>query len=63
MEAGHNDRVYRRGRPFLGHTFLDRHLRWFAEGFDTGDLKDAKALLGELSEWWRAPLDTPETPP
>jgi predicted ATPase len=22
---------------------------WFAEGFDTRDLKDAKALLGELS--------------
>ncbi len=23
---------------------------WFTEGFDTADLKDAKALLGELSE-------------
>jgi hypothetical protein len=23
---------------------------WFTEGFDTQDLKDAKALLGELSE-------------
>jgi hypothetical protein len=22
---------------------------WFTEGFDTGDLKEAKALLGELS--------------
>ena len=22
---------------------------WFTEGFDTGDLKDAKALLEELS--------------
>jgi hypothetical protein len=22
---------------------------WFTEGFDTQDLKDAKALLGELS--------------
>ena len=22
---------------------------WFSEGFDTGDLKDAKALLDELS--------------
>jgi predicted ATPase len=21
---------------------------WFTEGFDTGDLKEAKALLGEL---------------
>jgi hypothetical protein len=23
--------------------------RWFTEGFDTADLKDAKALLDELS--------------
>ena len=23
---------------------------WFTEGFDTADLKDAKALLEELSE-------------
>ena len=23
---------------------------WFTEGFDTADLKDAKALLNELSE-------------
>ena len=23
---------------------------WFIEGFDTGDLKDAKALLDELNE-------------
>ena len=22
---------------------------WFTEGFDTADLKDAKALLGELT--------------
>jgi predicted ATPase len=22
---------------------------WFTEGFDTGDLKEAKALLGELA--------------
>lgn len=22
---------------------------WFTEGFDTADLRDAKALLGELS--------------
>jgi len=28
---------------------LDRHLRWFTKGFDTADLKDAKALLEELS--------------
>lgn len=23
---------------------------WFIEGFDTADLRDAKALLGELNE-------------
>jgi hypothetical protein len=23
---------------------------WFTEGFDTGDLKHAKALLGELGD-------------
>ena len=29
---------------------------WFTEGFDTKDLKDAKALLGELS-WPRSQLE------
>jgi len=24
--------------------------RWFTEGFDTADLKDAKTLLAELSQ-------------
>ena len=24
--------------------------RWFTEGFDTGDLKEAKALLEELAQ-------------
>jgi hypothetical protein len=24
---------------------------WFTEGFDTADLKDAKALLDESSAW------------
>ena len=24
---------------------------WFTEGFDTADLKDAKALLDELDAW------------
>ncbi len=24
---------------------------WFTEGFDTGDLKDAKARLDELNAW------------
>ena len=30
-------------RPF----FVTRH-SWFTEGFDTADLKDAKALLDQL---------------
>jgi len=47
MEAGHNDRVYRRGRPFLGHTFWTEIYNWFTESFDTADLKDAKELLGD----------------
>jgi len=28
---------------------LSEVLNWFSEGFDTADLKDAKALLRELS--------------
>jgi hypothetical protein len=28
---------------------LDEIYGWFTEGFDTADLKDAKALLEELS--------------
>jgi class 3 adenylate cyclase/tetratricopeptide (TPR) repeat protein len=31
------------------HTTLDEIYNWFTEGFDTADLKDAKALLDELS--------------
>jgi predicted ATPase len=30
---------------------------WFTEGFDAADLKDAKALLGELSSEFNAPLN------
>jgi hypothetical protein len=29
--------------------FSPRSTSWFTEGFDTADLKDAKALLDELS--------------
>jgi len=29
-------------------TMLSEIYNWFTEGFDTADLKDAKALLGEL---------------
>ena len=31
-------------------AMLSKLYNWFTEGFDTADLKDAKALLGELSE-------------
>jgi len=31
------------------HTMLAGIYSWFTEGFDTADLKDAKALLDELS--------------
>jgi len=29
---------------------------WFTEGFDTADLKDAKALLGELSSYGQSEM-------
>jgi len=29
-------------------SFVTRH-NWFTEGFDTADLKDAKALVDELN--------------
>jgi hypothetical protein len=31
-------------------TILSEIYHWFAEGFDTADLKDAKALLDELNQ-------------
>jgi len=31
------------------HDLLGPVYDWFTKGFDTADLKDAKALLGELS--------------
>jgi predicted ATPase len=36
------------GRPAEGRDFLAPVYGWFTEGFDTPDLKEAKALLGEL---------------
>src|SRR5271165_1776748 len=33
-----------------GRAMLAEIYNWFTEGFDTGDLKDAKSLLNELSE-------------
>jgi hypothetical protein len=38
-----------RGRPDEARSMLAEIYNWFTEGFDTADLKDAKALLDELS--------------
>jgi predicted ATPase len=37
------------GRRDEAHAMLADIYNWFAEGFDTADLKDAKALLEELN--------------
>jgi predicted ATPase len=37
------------GRREEGRTKLAAIYNWFTEGFDTADLRDAKALLNELS--------------
>ena len=37
------------GRRAEARTMLAEIYSWFTEGFDTADLKDAKALLDELS--------------
>jgi predicted ATPase len=39
----------KQGRRGEGHAMLAEIYSWFTEGFDTRDLKDAKALLDELS--------------
>ena len=38
------------GRKAQAHALLAPVHRWFSEGFDTRDLKDAKALLAELKK-------------
>jgi predicted ATPase len=38
------------GKRQEAHDLLAPVYGWFTEGFDTADLKDAKALLGELEE-------------
>ena len=38
------------GRRDEAHTMLAGIYNWFTEGFDTADLKDARALFQELSE-------------
>ena len=39
----------KQGRRHEAHTMLAEIYNWFTEGFDTADLKEAKALLDELS--------------
>jgi predicted ATPase len=36
------------GRRDQAHSMLAEIYRWFTEGFDTADLKEAKALLEEM---------------
>jgi predicted ATPase len=43
------------GRPAEARDLLAPVYGWFTEGFDTPDLKDAKALLDELGEGERSP--------
>ena len=38
------------GKPAEAHELLAPIYGWFTEGFDTADLKDAKALLDELAD-------------
>jgi hypothetical protein len=38
-----------RARLEEAHRMLSEVYYWFTEGFDTPDLQEAKALLGELS--------------
>ncbi|MDA2919941.1 hypothetical protein MYX76_10680 [Desulfobacterota bacterium AH_259_B03_O07] len=39
----------RQGRKVQARKMLSEIFGWFTEGFDTTDLKEAKALLQELS--------------
>jgi tetratricopeptide (TPR) repeat protein len=47
--AMHLARLASQGRADEARTMLAEIYNWFTEGFDTQDLKDAKALLDELS--------------
>jgi predicted ATPase len=38
-----------RGRSDEARALLSRVYDWFTEGFETADLKDAKALLDQLA--------------
>ena len=44
-----NDRWRDQGKPQQAHELLAPVYGWFTEGFDTLDLKEAKALLEELA--------------
>jgi len=41
--------LVKQGRHDEARTMLAEAHGWFTEGFDTADLKDARALLDELS--------------
>jgi hypothetical protein len=41
--------VVRQGQPRQARTMLEEIYNWFTESFDTADLKEAKALLDDLS--------------
>ena len=40
----------KQGKYDEARTMLNEIYGWFTEGFDTRDLKDAKALLDQLNE-------------
>ena len=42
------------GKPQQARELLAPVYGWFTEGFDTRDLKEAKALLDELASWRHA---------
>ncbi len=39
----------KQGKQKAAHKLLARIYNWFTEGFETADLKEAKALLAELA--------------
>jgi predicted ATPase len=43
---------HQQGKRQEAHDLLAPVYRWFTEGFDTADLRDAKVLLDELEKSW-----------
>ena len=41
--------MLQQGKPHNAHGLSSDISPWFTEGFDTKDLQEAKALLGELT--------------